>query len=105
MKPPAMDNRGNSPDIPTMREEQLIRATYPTVVGEAMYEWDKAKLAREKVEADLFAEYKIEDLNATGIEITAKINANPKRIDAVMNELAKKTDYYVKKRTFDAAMR
>lgn len=99
------DNRGNSPEIPTMREDAVIRATYPEIIAKALMAWDAAKLEKEKIEAELFADFRLSDPKASVAEIQAKIHASQKRLDAATNEIIKKSDYYAKKRTYETAMR
>lgn len=82
-------------------EEQL--ETLPEIVGQALLQWRKSTLDRERLEASLYLKFKVEYPNSTATEIRAMVNANDERYSAVLTEASFESQYTIKLETLMAA--
>lgn len=70
-----------------------ILDTLPDKIADALLEWRRSSLNREKFEALLYASIKGKDDGKTASEIKAMINADQGRYDMVLAEIKAEAEY------------
>ncbi len=71
----------------------------PQQVADALLEWRKATLSRERLEAITYLNFKSEFPDMTATEIKAKVNSSQERYDAVLKEVTFESIYKAKEET------
>lgn len=82
-------------------EETLERS--PDEVAKALFEWRRATLDRESLEARLYLRFKAQNPDITATELKARVNESDERYQAVLQEITLESTYNAKQETLLAA--
>jgi hypothetical protein len=74
----------------------------PQEVSDALLQWRKATLDRERVESRIYSRLKMEDPSRTATEMKHLLNADQERYEAVLQEITFESVYKLKEESLMA---